>query len=197
MARARASGKARRRTSNGHRSQATGAPLWLWLSTGIAAVLLLAFLYYLATIPPGKDAGTGRAETRSKHRGQSEGVKFNFYTLLPQRKVETPAVNTQPSARKQTPPASPAKQHRTDVQYFLQAGSFRHRQQAEKRRVQLLLLDTDSEINKVRRSGDAWYRVQVGPLESRSQLASIRGKLLSEGIDTLVSTRPKDPSTRQ
>ena len=87
------------------------------------------------------------------------------------------------------PQATPSRE--SAQEFYLQAGSFRKLEQAEKRRVQLLLLNTNAEIKKVRHDGKSWYRLQTGPYHSSSQVASVRDKLLGEGIDTLVTSQPR------
>ena len=192
MARSKSSGRKRKSTAARSQTTATAAPAWYWLGGGLALGLFLAFLYYLATIP---QAPPGTAPANPATRAATgEGLKFSFFTQLPQRGAEQPAPASPPPRASQAPaqPSVKAASARPDRQFYLQAGSFRQREQAEKRRVQLLLLDTEASIVSVERDGQSWYRVQAGPFDSSSQVASIRGKLSREGIDSLTTTRPGD-----
>ena len=191
MARSKQQDRRRKEAAARHRPSAAAVPGWYWLGSGLALGLFLAFLYYLATIPPTVTSPAGEAGIPTG-TSAGDGLKFSFFTQLPQRRAEAPAHPPAPTA------APPAQQNTIDtatkagVQYYLQAGSFRQREQAEKRRVQLLLLDTTAEIVQVDRNGQSWYRLQAGPFSSSSQVASIRGKLHDEGIDTLLNSRTRD-----
>jgi len=192
VARSKSSGRKRKPTAARSQTTATAAPVWYWLGGGLALGLFLAFLYYLATIP---QAPPGTAPANPATRAATgEGLKFSFFTQLPQRGAEQTAPASPPPRASQTPAQQSVKaaSAKPGRQYYVQAGSFRQREQAEKRRVQLLLLDTEASIVSVERDGQSWYRVQAGPFDSSSQVASIRGKLSREGIDSLTTTRPGD-----
>lgn len=163
------------------------APRWLWLASGIACGLLLAFLYHLITVPAAVPKTGKNAQAPATKESENHRVKFNFYKLLPERKVEV----HDRRAPNSLPPAKPAptSSASSGKQYYLQAGSFGRREDAEKRRVQLLLLNTDADINQIKHDGKTWFRVEAGPYGSSSQIATIRGKLLDEGIETLVTQR--------
>ena len=193
MARSKSSGRKRKPTAARSQTTATAAPVWYWLGGGLALGLFLAFLYYLATIPQ-SPPGTTPANPATPRAGTGEGLKFSFFTQLPQRGAEQTAPASPPPRASQTPAQQSVKaaSAKPGRQYYVQAGSFRQREQAEKRRVQLLLLDTEASIVSVERDGQSWYRVQAGPFDSSSQVASIRGKLSREGIDSLTTTRPGD-----
>lgn len=164
------------------RSPIARAPGWLWLGTGLAAGLFLAFLYYLATSPRSPAEARGTPSQRAAS-GPSESVKFNFYTLLPEREDSRPSPTPQQATPKQSAPG------KLDVEYYLQAGAFQKREQAERRRVELLLLNTDAQIKKISIDGRAWYRLQAGPYQSRGQVNGVQSKLQREGIETLLTTR--------
>lgn len=170
-------------------------PPWLWLATGVCAGLLVSFLFHLGTLPQDPASARDGDNGDSTAAEQEDGVEFNFYTLLPQREVLVSS-ERQPSRAKPKPSntdsKSPAKTPEPGYHYYLQAGSFQHREEAEKRRIQLILLDMEANIEKVKHQGKSWYRVQSGPYLSTAQLATVQGKLSGEGIDTLVTKRKQD-----
>ena len=119
-------------------------------------------------------------------------TKFDFYTLLPEREVIDPSDRDDIEKAAGPQPAKPAKQAvpaagaaDTGEQLFLQAGSFRSAQEAERRRGQIRALGLDASVEQVTANGDTWYRVQVGPL-TRARLNSARDRLSDADIDTLV-----------
>lgn len=157
-------------------------PGWVWLFTGIVTGIFISFLGYLADITPepAPQQQKHTAEAAKKESsGQSLTTKFDFYTLLPEREVIVP--DDQEAA--DDTPAEP-------VIYILQAGSFKHKKDAESLRARLILMNLDAKIESVTvKQGDQWHRVQVGPFTDRSSLAKARSTLISEGIDTLVMKR--------
>lgn len=154
---------------------------WLFTVAGVAG--LLGLLYYLTTIEttpePAQAKGKPKVEEKSK---DAEKVEFNFYTTLRDREIAVP--DTPKNSTQKAEPVDTTK-----YQYFLQAGSFKKREDAEKRRVELLLLDQEAEIQAVKSKGTTWYRLQLGPFNSSSRLANTRSKLLNNGIDTMVYKR--------
>ena len=188
-------GKARKTPRKTRKKAPRSVPPWLWLATGVCAGLLVSFLFHLGTLPQDPASASTDTKTERADTGNEDGVEFNFYTLLPQREVLVSS-DQQPSRAKPKPKnsenKSPEKSPQPGYHYYLQAGSFQHREEAEKRRIQLILLDMDANIEKVKHQGKSWYRVQSGPYMSTAQLATVQGKLSGEGIDTLVTKRKQN-----
>ena len=86
---------------------------------------------------------------------------------------------------------SRARTKPTTQLYLLQAGSFRQRQDADRRRAELLLLGLEPKIEGSNGDNGRWFRVYVGPFESRSQLAKARSLTAAQDIDTLLLKRSK------
>lgn len=103
--------------------------------------------------------------------------KFTFYELLPESEV-TPA---QVDAYKSTP-----RTEKLSKTYLLQAGSFRSAADAEKMRAQLLLSGLPN-VKTSRSDGKngVWYRVRLGPFESRSALNKAQDKLARLNISAM------------
>jgi cell division protein FtsN len=171
-----------------------GQPPWLWLATGLCTGLLLGFLYHLAALPSETINTSEQPAANGSTPDPEDSVHFNFYTLLPEREVmvsqERQPVRSRPEDKSDEKPASSTKsQNESAYQYYLQAGSFQQRDEAEKRRIQLILLGLEGNIENVKHQGKSWYRVQSGPYLTRNELASAQTKLSRESIDTLVTKR--------
>ncbi len=131
-------------------------------------------------------------------------TRFDFYTLLPEREVIVPDQREPAQPAVPAPVAAPAPAVRPTApaggtaptapeaapavgteSYLLQAGSFRGAAEAERRRALIASFGLQARIETVRAGSDTWYRVHAGPFTSRDQLASARGRLSDEGIETL------------
>ncbi|WP_372875703.1 SPOR domain-containing protein [Pseudomonas sp.] len=142
--------------------------------------------------------------------------KYDFYTLLPESEVIVPAETLPPPAPAQpavtpaeaakidaaralaalngeTPPpappvapAPPTAQAPLSSQFFLQAGSFRRKDDAESLRAQIILLGQDVRVESGRVREETWYRVLVGPFANREQLAVSQKALSANGFSNLL-----------
>ena len=73
--------------------------------------------------------------------------------------------------------------------YLLQAGSFRQLEDADRRRAELLLLGLQPEIEETSGDNGRWFRVYLGPFDSRSTMSRARSLTAGQDIDTLVLKR--------
>ena len=128
-----------------------------------------------------KDAGDAKPdETKTV-------TKFDFYTLLPEREVIVPNEREAIKAVDKPKPMPGQAAATVDVeQLFLQVGSFRSAQEAERRRAQIKALGLDAKVEEVIANADTWYRVQAGPFVSREQLSKARDQLKAAGIESLL-----------
>lgn len=178
-------------------------PGWVWVF-GIAAFLCFAgFLYYLASIPatpekpapapvakqeprkvtePAKPAVTSSAsspkkeETPKKQETSQEEARFKFYEMLPKSEVVAPHVDEY---------KSPGKKE--EFHYILQTGSFRSAEDAERQRAMVAFQGLKGSVDRITASdGSYWYRVHVGPFESRSRMNRAVDKLVAINIQPLV-----------
>ena len=84
--------------------------------------------------------------------------------------------------------------HKAKVVYVqlvsrLQAGSFRQREDADRRRAELLLLGLEPKVEETNGDNGQWFRVYVGPFANRSAMAKARSLTAAQNIDTLVLKR--------
>lgn len=181
-----------------------GVPGWLWLVTGLAAGLLVAFLIWLGKLdipqPATKTATTVTAPAPSKPATQDtrsvkqetpppapsaevkeerKGVAFDFYTLLPEMEVQVP--EPEPAA-----PGLPPPPVTTPGSYVLQVGAFRTMKDADTRKAELALLGIVSHIQEVTVDGNRIYRVRIGPITHTDRLDQLRTTLKQNDIPFML-----------
>ncbi|WP_271409554.1 SPOR domain-containing protein [Pseudomonas sp. Q1-7] len=162
----------------------------------------------------GNDAGKAQGRPTAAPPQEPAKPKYDFYTLLPESEVivppeaapkETPpppaaqkpvtpeeaakidAARAQAALNGETPPPPPvvAKAPVTN-QFFLQAGSFRTRDDADRVRAQIILLGQNVQVESGTVREETWYRVLVGPFANREQLASAQKQLAGSGFSNLL-----------
>lgn len=188
-----------KKSRNAPRPPASGAPKQSgglsvrWILSLAAVGGFIGFIVYLNTLEPGDNSASTTeqppavsqpAEPAPDASGDSarEQPKFKFYDMLPESEVVPPTVE------EYTP--SPDSQ---DFRYLVQAGSFRGEQDAERQRAQIAFQGLQAKVARAdTEEGNTWYRVNVGPFDSRSQMNSAVDKLVSINIQPLVRKIPKE-----
>ena len=155
---------------------------WRWYGAGVLSGVFLSFLLYLGTLPPGdiQDAGVN-SEQASSEAETPPKPRFDFYTLLPEHSQEEDT----PRAESARPLANTA----LSEYYLLQAGSFRQRVDADRRRAELLLLGLEPSIEESTGENGRWFRVYLGPFGERSNMSKARSLTAGQNIDTLLLKR--------
>ena len=149
---------------------------------GITAGLLLGVIGFAWLTNQSTTAVTNAVEESQVEDLANAKPRFDFYTVLPSQTldltsdVEPPDLNSGNS----------------DL-YVLQAGSFRAQKDADRRRGELVLLGLNPTIDQTKGDNGAWYRVYLGPFESRSKMAQARSITAQQSIDTLLLRRPRSP----
>lgn len=86
----------------------------------------------------------------------------------------------------QSPPASQdAEAVRETIRFHIQAASFRDQGEAERLRARLLLEDLPAYMARVELRSGAWYRVTLGPIESRSEANRIMSRLRNLNLSAI------------
>ena len=156
------------------------SPPWTWFLAGLLCGIFLSGLLWLASQPADTSSPqTARAPTDIDERRPEP--RFDFYTLLPEQRID---VEVDPDS------IATATAGKNRDQYLLQAGSFQKPADADRRRAQLLLLGLDAHVEEAAGDNGRWFRVYIGPFESRSKLAQARSMTAQQGIDTLLLRRP-------
>ncbi len=178
-------GSSGRKTASRSPQPSSAGGGWRWYGAGVLTGMFLSFLVYLGTLPPsagerasppGPDATTAPAREQDIPR-----PRFDFYKMLPEQSIEVEAEPPETTAQ----PAVEVAAER----YLLQAGSFRQREDADARRAELLLLGLEPRIEEARGDNGRWYRVYLGPFDSKSSMAKARSLTAAQDIDTLLLKR--------
>lgn len=179
--------------------EARPIPGWIWLLAGLAIGLFVALLVYIKDNSSGKLAITDTVAKvfQPSNQNEARGVKkeqatpppvptsnkpkFDFYTILPELEVAIPEQELIKSSKDEK------KQERSNEQYILQAGSFKHFEEADKLKARLALQGIEAHIQKVKiNATDTWHRVRIGPLNNLKSLNQTRRRLRDMGIASIV-----------
>ena len=176
-------------------------PPWMWLFAGVVVGLFIALLFKLApnaidlkqAVANNNQASQSAAEAPSSSQKPTKAV-FDFYTILTENEtiVSDPApAKPKPIAKPPTDKNKPIKPEKiakpSNESYVLQAGSFRNKTDAERRRAQLILMGLSAQTQKVNiKNGETWFRVQVGPFKTKDRLGKAKNLLASNKIDSLA-----------
>lgn len=167
---------------------------------GLGLGLTVAVLVYLdgqpsgvspvavtVTAPPGAATAPVPTAPATSDTGDSEGMQFEFYDILPRFEVVLP--ETELEARPDVPDTTePALED--PGRYVLQAGSFRAEADAERMRASLALLGIESRIQRVTIDTDDYHRVRIGPTNDLDSLNGIRTRLWNAEIEVLLIKLP-------
>ena len=172
-------GASRARSKPGRR-----IPAWLIAVCGLVLGLFIAFLFQLE---PGRDTvkrNTAPPQpTVTPAPVKPAGPSYDFYTLLPESEVVVPQARPEPPAPKPPSVATPESATR----YYLQAGSFRQRSEADRVRAQIILMGLDARLEDAKlANGETWHRVQVGPFADQSRRTQAEQTLAGNGFNNLL-----------
>ena len=143
---------------------------------------------------------------------ESAKPKYDFYTLLPESEVILPPqAIEQPVAVPEQKPVTPEEAAKIDAaraeaalngqvpppppvvakgpvssQFFLQAGSFRRKDDADSLRAQIILLGQNVQVESGTVREETWHRVLVGPFATREQLGQAQKTLSASGFSNLL-----------
>ena len=169
---------------------------------GLSLGLLVAGLVYLdgqqpagppvavtVTAPPasGTPVPVAPAPGAAAETAGDEGVRFEFYDMLPRFEVVLP--ETESEARPDDP-ADTETVLEDPGRYVLQAGSFRAEADAEGMRARLALLGIESSLQRVTIDTDNYHRVRIGPTSDLDSLNGIRNRLWDAEIEVLLIKLP-------
>lgn len=134
--------------------------------------------------PAGSKAAASTKPSQSQQNSavqakpEPQKPRFDFYHMLKENEVPVNAGSDREGVTQAiAPPRS----------FILQVASFRSAGDAEQLKVELILMNLEARSEQVTvRNGEVWYRVLIGPFESRSELAKARSQLISNGHQALV-----------
>lgn len=100
----------------------------------------------------------------------------------PQQPAKPTASPQQPVPQQAAKPAKPA----ASTQFFLQAGSFRSKGEAESTRARIAMLGQNARIEVGQVRGETYHRVIAGPYASRQQADQAQKQLAGSGFRNLL-----------
>ena len=186
------------------RSRHSGISPWLGVIGGLMIGLFVAFLIFIRmqakpmeqvfvreTLPmPAQQAPDEATHDAGKEARAAIATppkpRFDFYTLLPEMEVLVPEQEITGE------PEQGVKQVEQPGTYFLQVGSFRNGEQADRFKAELALLGLETSIQKVTIDNqNTWHRVRVGPFNDLDALNKARRLLSQRNVEsTLVMIKP-------
>jgi cell division protein FtsN len=194
--------------------QKKSLPGYVWLLSGLAIGLFIAFIVYLDKQPENEnDFGSAvqleleklkqQAKAPSKNEkataknstSEKKEQKFNFYTILPELEVLIPEDETRPPETKSNTATSTNKTANSSTnnaakpvpakQYILQVGSFQNLADAEKLKANLAFLGLEADIQHVTVNNQSWHRVRTGPYRDKQQLYQSQRTLKQNDISAI------------
>ena len=164
---------------------------WLYFMAGVivgAAVTVVLYLNEFVPVPlyvaPSETAPQAVAGTKEQNKAQPAAPKprFEFYTMLPEMEVAVP--DTDLESKTDAATTTPTGVSGT---YFLQAGSFRLPEEADRMKANLAFLGLEPSVQTVTINGsDTWHRVRVGPFSDLASLNEVRERLRENRMETMV-----------
>lgn len=183
----------RRGASRAQPKPARRLPIWLIAACVAVVGLFIAFLF---TLEPGRETvkrdstPAQPAPAAKPEPPKRQSPSYDFYTLLPESEVSVPSRRPEPPpppAVKPEPRPETRDSNQASTQYFLQAGSFRQRSEADRVRAQIILMGLDARLEDVKlANGEVWHRVQVGPFADQSRLTQAEQTLSGNGFTNLL-----------
>lgn len=165
-------------------------------------------------------AAQAKAKASAPVSREPEKPKYDFYTLLPESEVILPpqpieptpppvaeqkpvtpeeaakidAARAEAALNGQVPPPPPViAKAPTNSQFFLQAGSFRRKDDADSLRAQIILLGQNVRVESGKVREETWHRVLVGPFATREQLGQAQKSLSASGFSNLLLQQRQVP----
>ena len=167
-------------------------PGWVWMLFGLAIGLSVAFAIFVrdrqpvavaerspepASLESAIDSNGEDTEQASEEAPKEN--RFTFYNVLPNFEVVIP---------EQEPDVTADVELQAVVKpgvYVLQAGSFSHFEDADRRRAELALQGIESNIQRVTIDDRTYHRVRIGPTDDLEELNMLRSRLRAAKIDVL------------
>ncbi|WP_137165749.1 SPOR domain-containing protein [Salinimonas lutimaris] len=166
--------QARQNTRKSNNAPAPGKPLSFKI--GLAVILLAGFVWFLWAIsgsaPEDVDAPVETVQELKKEDELPEmpEEEWEYIKSLPGYEVEVEV----------------AEQQKSDKLYLLQCGSFRTRAQAEEMKANIAFQGLEAQIRDSAGDNGNWFRVILGPLQTKRDAERARHTLRKINITTCI-----------
>lgn len=146
---------------------------WVWVFLFLMLASFAAFIIFLDQKLVGNSVSTP-VEKQDQERTKPT---IDFYSILPDRKVEIPV-----SEEEQEAIENPSINKTSGDQVLLQVGSFQNSEDAERLKAELAFLGLEASVKPAEVNDDTWHRVQIGPFSSNTDLSRAQNLLLENEI---------------
>ena len=188
--------------SRATRKQKKSLPGYIWLLSGLAIGLFVAFIIYLDKQPENtNDFGSAvqaeleklkqtkkntseKPTTQKKVIPEKKDQKFDFYTRLRDMEIFIPESETRPPENTSKTVTHPGT--KKSKSYVLQVGSFQNLADAKKLKANIAFLGLEAGIQHVSISNQTWHRVRTGPYKNKQQLYQHQKKLKQNNINAIA-----------
>lgn len=157
--------------------------IWVWAFLLLLLVSFVAFILFLDQKIVSSGAGGG--DERKSGGGENKPT-IDFYSVLPQRKVEIPISEEDRDAIE-----NPVLNKEAVNQSILQVGSFHSVEEADSLKAQLAFLGLEAKIKSAVVNDETWHRVQLGPFASESRLSQAKNLLIENDIKYMQRSLPQ------
>ncbi len=179
----------RRLTSRDYKSAQSSALDWRrWreFGSGLAVGLLIALAVYVGDHRGNNSSAEIRPTTRRSAGDKAETMPtntddtdFSFYQRLPKYEVVVPE-------KERSTRLSPTTKIDKPGTYYLQIGSYRNPEEAQRLQAQLARQDITANVQRVAVDNDVWHRVRVGPISDLAELNRLRSRLQTTDKPVLI-----------
>lgn len=152
--------------------KSTSPWVWLFLILMLASFVALILFLDQKIVKNGANDKSDQQESGSKNK-----PTIDFYSVLPDRKLEIPVTEEELDAIK-----NPSINKEAVDQSILQVGSFQSISEADSLKAQLAFLGLEATIKSAVVNDDTWHRVQVGPFDSQTRLSRAKNLLIENRI---------------
>jgi len=148
-----------------------------WFASGMLAGVFVSFLFYLwQFVPEDHAAAVDKPTAQVISDKEIVEMDYDFYDLFPS--AEVPIVEEYTTSGEKVVVEE-------DFDYWLQAGSFRNKEDADRLRGSLILQGLEVFVRPVEQASGGWHRVMVGPFDTKLELNRTRNTLAEANIESI------------
>lgn len=168
--------KGKSKPSNSRNTRSKAAPAKPWLLIALTAMTLMVFIYGLWFLRQQAPVTTAPAPT------PAPPAKTAAKDELPPKPVAEPYQYIQELENKEI--TVEVTEQRRSGPAQLQCGSFRQQPQAEAMKAQIAFAGITADVRRTEGTNGVWFRVILGPYESRRAATADMNRLRQMGINT-------------
>ena len=155
---------------------------WVWLFLIMMLGSFVAFVLFLDQ----KIIKSGSGDSQKQEsQGNENKPTIDFYSVLPQRKVEIPLDEEDREAIE-----NPSINKLAVDKSILQVGSFHSSGEADSLKARLAFLGLEASVKSAVVNDETWHRVQLGPFSSETKLSRAKNLLIENDIKYMQRSVP-------